>query len=483
MAARPRLPRALSRGQRPPRTSSPRGFAPETDSTLSESTSYSSSSATDHRLICVNKQPIHVRLGCMLTPAIYNAVPIYGLRPKSDLEDVLELERQLGSINGKLGTQGRNHSFERGDMVSVKPSASQPFWYRGQIKTLVRSAQRGDMAVVYLVDYGEYTDKVPISLCVRKLPEKYVNEPRPLAIRVFLAGLRPVGLDMNYEIKTVNRVLTDEWSRASEDKVNELLAASNRHAVITEWSLDQVGCVHGTVELQCVDVSYPPSVNLHAFLVENDFGVYDKQTFISDVKSLPQVEETKRSVISICGDGIEPGSVLFDDSKDFTKLSDISETTLDTTADASKIADTTSGSSTGLGDTTEDDDNYENLFLWEIVEPLTKVETSVNSSSASSSNRIELYKNFLRGKRVRVPKEPEDEDYWASIRSNTSFGTTNPEMKATFVPAGIDPGKHLEEELKKVVGDGVGPKMLGDKTKEVVLPPSLDDDHDDWNDY
>ena len=52
---------------------------------------------------------------------------------------------------------------------------------------------------------------------VRKLPLKMSLHPKPLAVPMVLAGLRPVSLDMDYEIgmKTLSAVVADSWNETA----------------------------------------------------------------------------------------------------------------------------------------------------------------------------------------------------------------------------------------------------------------------------
>lgn len=84
-------------------------------------------------------------------------------------------------------------------------------------------------AKVFLIDYGYCLEEVSSKACIRLLPKKLNMLVKPLAFQVFLAGLRPLTMDIDYEMgmQTLGQTVAQKWSGFSHDLVLVLLSDSH----------------------------------------------------------------------------------------------------------------------------------------------------------------------------------------------------------------------------------------------------------------
>ena len=89
-------------------------------------------------------------------------------------------------------------------------------WYRGRVHTVVYKHEV--TAKVFLVDYGLTLENISSKACIRVLPQRMAIKAKPMAYKVNLAGLRPLTMDINYEIgmQTVNPCMASRWSLYSQ---------------------------------------------------------------------------------------------------------------------------------------------------------------------------------------------------------------------------------------------------------------------------
>ena len=69
-------------------------------------------------------------------------------------------------------------------------------------------------AKVFLIDYGLTLENVSSKACIRTLPQRFTIKAKPMAMKVNLAGLRPLTMDIAYELgmQTINPCIASKWS-------------------------------------------------------------------------------------------------------------------------------------------------------------------------------------------------------------------------------------------------------------------------------
>ncbi len=73
---------------------------------------------------------------------------------------------------------------------------------------------------VLLLDHGRYWDVVH-EVNIRELPEEMCEYPPPQAFVAAIPGIRPLALDINYELnmKALTEVIAPAWSTAAMELV------------------------------------------------------------------------------------------------------------------------------------------------------------------------------------------------------------------------------------------------------------------------
>ena len=67
---------------------------------------------------------------------------------------------------------------------------------------------------MFLIDYGLTLENVSSKACIRTLPQRFTIKAKPMAMKVNLAGLRPLTMDIAYELgmQTINPCIASKWS-------------------------------------------------------------------------------------------------------------------------------------------------------------------------------------------------------------------------------------------------------------------------------
>ena len=173
-------------------------------------------------------------------------------------------------------------------------------------------------ANILLIDYGLVFENLNSIACIRNLPHRLLYRAKPMAFTVTLAGLRPLTVDIDYEMgmETLNPTISEKWNVYSQELVVDLWKSSkNKLARLINWRYDTKHQIHG----ELVFVEFENEVNLNEMLV--DFGLAD---YFENLYKLDlEAKDTKKIAprfTSICGPGSAPGSMTLDDSVDFSNL-------------------------------------------------------------------------------------------------------------------------------------------------------------------
>ena len=112
---------------------------------------------------------------------------------KSRLFRILKVEEKLDELYGKgseagSSTEGRitDSEVKKGMLVAARLQQT-GHWHRARV---VEVSYRSGITFVrvFLIDYGEYTNEIPLRMGVRRLPTKLSLLPKPLAFLLILKG-------------------------------------------------------------------------------------------------------------------------------------------------------------------------------------------------------------------------------------------------------------------------------------------------------
>ncbi|TRY78496.1 hypothetical protein TCAL_12914 [Tigriopus californicus] len=323
----------------------------------------------------------------------------------------------------------------------MKPHAK--FWYRAQIHSLIHSS-RGMLVRVFFLDYGELSEPVSDTTCIRSLPQRFKVLPPPMAIQVVLPGLRPLSLDIDHAMGmgTMSQVFADSWSSAAVDTVRTLISQTNhRWAILSNWQKDRAGRYLADVQLR----GHPFKVHLHRVLIDGGFAFFDQKCYREQLQGHCDISLDRLvSNLSICGPDPSVGnsslndiSYVFEDEEEM----DSEETAVH-----------------------ESDICQVDLFNWEVMPPITrkkKVELLPKIEEESTNGK--LLQRIRNTKMGRIKVEEKQVSIWDQFKT-PSHETRDESRNYLVIPAGMDPGKFLEEQLARITDhDGIGPKMLDPK--------------------
>ena len=79
-------------------------------------------------------------------------------------------------------------------------------------------------AKILLIDYGLVFENLNSKACIRNLPHRLLHRAKPMAFTVSLAGLRPLTVDIDYEIgmEILNTTIADKWNPYSIELIVDL---------------------------------------------------------------------------------------------------------------------------------------------------------------------------------------------------------------------------------------------------------------------
>jgi len=296
-------------------------------------------------------------------------------------------------------------------------------WARGRIVQIMSSPDGAVRLNVFLLDYGRIMRDVNGRGDVRALPKRFsAIYARPMAERVVLAGLRPLTLDINYGMgmKSLCRLAAGKWTPNAfyvvQKHVEEYPA---RLAELSHFAKNNEGVLFGTVTMQ----NASSSINEH--LIVGGFASYTEEAFLQDVNfqrwaSVGQEEDEMTSELvpmmaTLCGVGCSSSS-----GSSFSETTSEAESSFHVPAPPGKVM------YIGL--------QWINQFKPHA--PPEQTETDLNASSSSGST-------------------------WDAYRTAGGSSVVADEAANTIVvPAGVDPGKFLEEQLRRVKNSGMGPKRV-----------------------
>jgi len=285
-------------------------------------------------------EPMRVRLASIKSPAEFWCMqlppPGETVDPKSPLGRVLKLEAKLDEMYGQE-TKAKGQALteaKKGMLVAARLGYG-CHWHRARIVDVIHKAKLVTVRV-FLVDYGNYSDEIPFEVAVRKLPSKMSIVPKPLAFLVILQGLRTLSWEMNFEAsdEIIHEIATTRWSEATMRTVMAIWGAAPAHrtAIVTNYKWDEMKRCHGIIDLQ----GFSLKVCLNQILVRSGHAKYFHEAFLADTRSATaaaaaaSLEGTVAGEsfmgikpmpknLSICGSGIERGTISIDESIDFTQ--------------------------------------------------------------------------------------------------------------------------------------------------------------------
>lgn len=459
--------------------------------------------------------PILVRLATMVGPAKFWAMPLPERMRHDDKEDesseepmdkVLRLEKDLGVLyNTPLGEVVKKvnpegsfmpNEVKQGILVAVRHNVYSRHWYRGRILT-VMTKNNVMLARIFLIDYGDFLSEIPVRSCLRKLPKRMQIFPRPLAFQVILAGLRPVSWEMSHEIglKSTGKNYSTEWSTAASEMVTSYYSKSKlKLADITNWQKDNEGKVHGTVEL----LGFTEKVVLNDILVRTQCAQFSSDILKSDLqKNKSENISTKLSNLSICGK-TDPGVEVLD-SADFY-LQQCDKTILNSTKIERGDRSQSSIRASLFEDTICDPDELVDDMINPLkpLDPKTVERAQRKLNKASTMEFLKSQKNkslFSSQKSTQSSDTSMTRSIWDDIREQESSDDTGDESEDLYlkeerkklkretkkknseillrIPAGVDTGKYLEEQLKRGKNEGLGPRRIPNPNQQINPIPSF----------
>lgn len=442
---------------------------------------------------------LYVRIASVLNPAKYWVSPLplaqsgqTVVSEDSPLGKVFSLEACLGRMYNdqpiRIQSEGQltDKDMKVGMLVAVRSSFQSRCWHRGKIIFVIHT--KVDVLVrIFLIDYGDVWERLSARMCVRKLPKRMMpvtSRPltvaaRPLAFQVVLAGLRPISWEINFDIgmKTIGQTIAPKWSKASEDLVYDILKKSpNKLAKVTHWQKDRSGRLHGRLEL----LGFKKRLLLDQLLLSQNHAVFYENLFCSDLKTKSTLPVVPRFT-SICGPGPAAGTITFDESFDF--------------ASDDREFDQELMKHTSFQEEAEEEPKHPTA--WKSFVPEEKLlrerqkkakkklkEASATASVRSAavlSNMSSLARlkvrcgtksiddsvmsqdssSFWDQYRVKVESDSDDEtEEEKTRRKNREEQKKLLKARQLVVPAGIDLGKFLEEQLKRVPTPIIGPKKI-----------------------
>eukprot|EP00095_Tigriopus_kingsejongensis_P011683 maker-scaffold578_size132436-snap-gene-0.28 protein:Tk11683 transcript:maker-scaffold578_size132436-snap-gene-0.28-mRNA-1 annotation:"tudor domain-containing protein 12" len=408
-------------------------------------------------LPALNGQPLSVRIGNLMGPASFWAVPTFtgcSAVQAEPLRQVLEMENAMAlkfdHETRPLVPEGgvKNSDLQEGLKVAVRLCPTARHWYRGQVHSMIRT-RHGFLARVFLLDYGELSEPINLLTCLRKLPEKFTLSPPPLAFQVEVAGLRPIAYDLNHSMGmgSMTQMIASSWGLAGRKTVRTLLDETNhRWAVLTRWTQDSRKIYHATVQLR----GHPRRPDLHRVLIDGGFAFFDASYLSGELKTSPKSKtDFLTSNLSICGPRSVQGSLALSESRDLT-MDDISvdETFLNVI----------------------EPEIVGPICNWERLRPFPRKGQEEEPKVDPNPKDVCQVKLKIREilKRNKLKRQNPLESIWEqfSVVASPKDGGGNPAKFTNYmrIPGGVDQGKFLQEQLERVESfDGIGPKILDPK--------------------
>lgn len=208
------------------------------------------------------RAPMFVRISGIVNPGQYwvrelpmakqtgNEVPI-----DTGHHQIFAFETKLGEMYNnaepKINPANEIKNLKKDMLVAVRPSYRATHWYRGRIISIVHNHQHEIVANVFLIDYGIVLENIRSKACIRELP-RMMTFNKPMAMQVFLAGLRPLTPNLDFQLGMQNTAqeMAPKWSPFSHKFVQDLWSKSkHKLAVLRNWRLDLKGRAHGELIL------------------------------------------------------------------------------------------------------------------------------------------------------------------------------------------------------------------------------------------
>jgi len=405
---------------------------------------------------------------------------------------VMKLEKTLSEMYNtpigvaptKVNPEGAlmSNEIKQGLLVAVRHNVYSRHWYRGRILT-VMSKNNVSFVRIFLIDCGDFLSEIPVRSCLRRLPKRMQIYPRPLAFQVILAGLRPVSWELSYEIglKSIGNDFSPEWSATAIEIVTAYYSKSKlKLADIHNWQRDAEGKLFGTVEL----LGFSDKVVLNDILVKTKCAQFSPDILKSDLdKDTSDNVSSKISNLSICGI-TDPGVIVLDSADFYMERCDNS--LLDSTkiqrCDRSQSSIRASLFEDSLFDPVELVDDVINPLR--PLDPKTVERARRKMSKASVNDYIQSQSRKSRAGSNNCPLSKDartSKSIWDEIREQESSEDTDNESDAYLkeerkklkseakkknseillrIPAGVDTGKFLEEQLKRGKNEGLGPRRI-----------------------
>ena len=172
------------------------------------------------------QKPICVRISGLADPSHFwvREVPMYqkgSVKSGGLHKEVWKIETDLRrkyDVEPKAEPDYQVKEPKPNALVAVRPTHRSKFWYRGRIITSVTLTNAGHSIVkVFLIDYGTILDLINSRTCIRILPRQY-HMPNGLAFPVFLSGVRPLSMNVNFNtgMENLSQEIAPKWSTYSQ---------------------------------------------------------------------------------------------------------------------------------------------------------------------------------------------------------------------------------------------------------------------------
>jgi hypothetical protein len=323
-----------------------------------------------------------------------------------------------------------------------------------------------------------------------------VHTTKPLAFQVILGGMRPLTMEIDYQLgmKTLGHTVAQKWSTAAQDLVLNIWSKSpDKLAILKDWQMDKKGRAHGTLVLK----GFQKDIVLNDVLAAEGHGAFYQDLLKTDLQA-KTVRVIGPRFTSICGPGSARGTITLDASVDFANMDlNLLNPSPAEADDSEEIQERPPPDKDWMSFIPQEKlnkairRNTKKLEYYKCRSNATSMNTSLHSSfqegdvslnscSVKKMTKLEWIKARQRQKPNdnNTENEKSEPSIWDEYRNIPEFIDSDEddddrasrkrrmEQKQRYedrmmcLPAGIDIGKYIETALKRMPEVLIGPKQI-----------------------